>query len=183
MISHRRFRSCKCIYCTPAAINLPLNICLYGYQQRFWLLKACLLTLNSLRALSNFLIRGLLLSLSLSYFSPSAFWMCTYQKRNKRRQRVTLNVIKLRSYKANCVVIMVMDKTRDFLLMWGSNCCNVLCQIHDCSITWKIEKVHSYYTAIALQWRYIDYFLSQFTTASPHFKLKWIYLSCNTAVQ
>ena len=31
----------------------------------------------------------------------------------------------------------------------------------------------SYYTAIALWCRYIDYFLSQVTAASPHFKLKW----------
>ena len=35
-------------------------------------------------------------------------------------------------------------------------------------------KVHSYYTAIALRCRYINYFLPQVTAASPHFKLKWI---------
>ena len=35
-------------------------------------------------------------------------------------------------------------------------------------------KVYSYYTAIALRWRYIDYFLPQVTAASPHFQLKWI---------
>ena len=33
-------------------------------------------------------------------------------------------------------------------------------------------KVHSYYTAIALRCRYINYFLPQVTAASPHFKLK-----------
>ena len=33
-------------------------------------------------------------------------------------------------------------------------------------------KVHSYYTTIALRWRYIDYFLPQDTAALPHFKLK-----------
>ena len=35
-------------------------------------------------------------------------------------------------------------------------------------------KVHSYYTAIALWCRYINYFLPQVTAASLHFKLKWI---------
>ena len=33
-------------------------------------------------------------------------------------------------------------------------------------------KVRSYYTAIALRSRYIDYFLPQVTAASTHFKLK-----------
>ena len=39
-------------------------------------------------------------------------------------------------------------------------------------------KVHSYYTAIALFCRYINYFLPQVTAASPHFKLRWIW-NCN----
>ena len=34
--------------------------------------------------------------------------------------------------------------------------------------------VRSYYTAIALQCIYIDFFLLQVGAASPHFKLKWI---------
>ena len=47
---------------------------------------------------------------------------------------------------------------------------------------WSV-KARSYYTAIGLQCQYIDYFLLQVTAALPHFKLKLIWLSCNTAMQ
>ena len=50
----------------------------------------------------------------------------------------------------------------------------VISQNHTSRETVYSRKVRLYYTPIALQYRYIDYFLPQVTAASPHFKLKRI---------
>ena len=42
----------------------------------------------------------------------------------------------------------------------------------DANAIFFVVKVRSYYTAIASQCRYIDYFLPQVTAASPHVKLE-----------